>query len=252
VFSTREKLVVGGVGIFLFLMAIGKNSQTTSPADPKAALAIKVDPAPSAKADPEPARAKPAPAPAKNAPSIKLPPLEESFISIVSAADSQSLRVENEMQRYEVKTSRDHSLCSQILSPSPEVSDWVGTVTSIGMNSDGMGTVFVQIAPNITIATGYTALVGIESEALIEPGSPVFQSASTLKEGELVRFSGTFLADGHDCVYEDIGNFIFRFSNISPSLVGQQQAIRIPSNTAASPKGVADRNAQSELVRQAK
>jgi hypothetical protein len=133
------------------------------------------------------------------------------------------------MQRGGVKASRDHSLCSQNLSR--EVTDWVGTVTTIDSNSDGKGVLAVQIAPDITIKTWNNALSDIESDTLIEPESPVFQSASAMKPGELVRFSGIFLpGDSGDCVKEasltlqgkvERPDFIFRFSNISRHAAAQ-------------------------------
>lgn len=157
--------------------------------------------------------------------SVELPASEQSFISTVSAAQSQSRNVDNDMQRGGVKAARDRSLCTQM--GSLQVTDWVGTVGTIDSNSDGKGVLAVQVAPDITVETWNNALSDIGSDTLIEPGSPVFQAASAMKQGALVRFSGTFLPgdDGGDCLREgsltlegkvESPDFIFRFSSIAP------------------------------------
>ncbi len=171
------------------------------------------------------------PASAPTAPAVQIPASEQSFISIVSAAQSQSRNVDNDMQRGGVKAARDHSLCTQMGSlESLQVTDWVGTVDTVDSNSDGKGVLAVRVAPDITVETWNNDLSDIGSDTLIEPGSSVFQAASAMKQGDLVRFSGSFLpgtmffGGGGDCLKEssltlkgkvESPNFIFRFSGIS-------------------------------------
>ena len=61
---------------------------------------------------------------------------------------------------------------------------------------------------------------------LMQPGSPLFNTASGLKVGQKVKFSGTFFKGvSGDCLYEsslrlqskvEDPEFIFRFSSITP------------------------------------
>lgn len=197
--------------------------------------------------------------------SVTLPESEQSFISIVSAAQSQSRNVDNDMQRGGVKAARDRSLCTQM--GSLQVSDWVGTVETIDSNSDGKGVLAVRVAPDITIETWNNALSDIDSDTLIEPGSPVFQAASAMKQGALVRFSGTFLPgdDGGDCLREDSltlegkvesPDFIFRFSSIapytaaSPASTTAQESPSTSDTESALPTGATLPNAQAVPVSQ--
>ena len=134
----------------------------------------------------------------------QIPSLQQTFVSIVSAAQSQSRSAANDMQRGGVKANRDQSLCAQF--QSLDVTEWVGTVRTIDSNSDGKGVLAVDIAPRITLKTWNNSLSDVTSNTLIEPGSPLFQAASAMKRGQKVRFSGTFLAggssDGGDCLKE--------------------------------------------------
>jgi len=155
---------------------------------------------------------------------LVIPEGESQFISIVSAAQSQSRQVQNDMQRGGVKATRDSALCRQMAFG--VVSDWVGTVSKVDSNSDGKGVFYVNIAPDIGVKTWNNAISDIEDDTLIEPGSPVFNAASAMKPGQAIVFSGTFLRGSEgDCIKEssltlqgkvESPDFIFRFSNIAP------------------------------------
>lgn len=161
------------------------------------------------------------PAPA-NRPII-LPPLEARFIQIVAMAQNDSRQTENDMQKGGVKAERDKSICDVMASI--QVQNWIGTVQTIDSNSDGKGVLAISIAPDVLITTWNNAFSDIEAHTLIEPGSPVFESASAMKPGQRVAFSGNFFqgADG-DCLLESSltlngklqsPDFIFRFSQVS-------------------------------------
>ena len=195
--------------------------------------------------------------PSSNAPPpLKLPSSEESFVSIVSVAQSQSRNVANDMQRGGVKASRDQSLCTQL--ESLNVTDWVGTVRTIDSNSDGKGVLAVDVAPGISLQTWNNKLSDIGSGTLIEPGSSVFQSASALNPEQRVTFSGSFLpgsSNRGDCIKEssltlrgkvESPDFIFRFSNISPYLAGQREATPIPANASTAPGDASARPAAAQ------
>src|ERR1035437_9280307 len=174
----------------------------------------------------------------ENAP-VVLPPSESRFIEIVSIAQSDSKRTDNDMQKGGVKSRRDKSICSTLSSYA--VADWIGRVEKIDSNSDGKGVLEITIAPDVIVGTWNNEFSDIGSNTLIEPGSQVFESAAAMKNGQLVVFSGTFLpGSSGDCLIEssmtlngkvESPEFIFRFSkvsayNISPKPV---QALQEPN-----------------------
>lgn len=128
------------------------------------------------------------------------------------------------MQRGGVKAARDKKLCKAI--GSRKVTDWVGQVTKVGANSDGKGILEVELAKGIIIKTWNNSLSDMGDHTLIEPGSAVFNTASNFSEGQIIKFSGTFLRGiENECVREsslslqgtlDEPEFIFRFSSVSP------------------------------------
>ena len=129
-----------------------------------------------------------------NAP-IMLPPSETNFIEIVSTAQGNSQRTANDMQKGGVKATRDKAICRTMTAT--EVQSWIGTIQNIDSNSDGKGVLAISIAPDVLIKTWNNALSDIGSDTLLEPGSPVFESASALKVGQRVLFAGSFI-QGHD------------------------------------------------------
>lgn len=153
-----------------------------------------------------------------------LPSPEASFVRIVSGAQDEARGTQNDMQKGGVKSSRDRAICAAM--PSLQVRDWVGTVKTIDSNSDGKGVLGVSLAPDVVVTTWNNSLSDFEDHTLIEPGTSVFQSASAMKPGQLVTFSGRFFpgTDG-DCIQESSltlngkvasPDFIFLFSDVSP------------------------------------
>jgi len=165
-----------------------------------------------------------------SAASEPLPALEARFIEIVSAAQGESRRAENDMQRGGIKARRDKALCGVMTSA---VTDWIGTIEEVSSNSDGKGVLEIAIAEDIKIKTWNNALSDVGSNTLIEPGSPVFDAASAMKRGQRVAFSGVFFRGSQgDCLQEasmslrgklEEPEFIFRFLRVSANIPTQQQ-----------------------------
>jgi hypothetical protein len=172
-----------------------------------------------------------------------LPASEASFIQAVDKARSDADSAENDMQKGGIKAVRDHTICSTLTSF--EVPDWVGTVKTVDSNSDGKGVLEIEIAPDILVKTWNNSLSDIGTNSLIQPGTPVFESASAMKPGQLVTFSGTFFRGmSGDCLNEGSltldgklksPEFIFRFATIANYEAPQ------PTSTAhEQPKPAAD------------
>jgi hypothetical protein len=157
------------------------------------------------------------------APPVVLPDLEASFIGIVSTAQRDSQRAENDMQRGGIKARRDEAICSAI--PSLRADNWIGTTERIDSNSDGKGILGIRIAPDVIVTTWNNEYSDIGSGTLLEPGSSLFQVASAMKTGQLAIFSGIFLpGSGGDCLMEgsltlsgklESPEFILRFLHLS-------------------------------------
>jgi hypothetical protein len=129
----------------------------------------------------------------------------------------------NDMAKGAARVERKRLICAAL--PSFEVRNWDGKVYSLSSNGDGKGVIELLIGPDVYVKTWNNALSDIGDRTLIEPASPAFRSAVVLKEGGMVRFSGTFLRSDTDCIKEPkvtMGGsmtepeFIFRFSDIRP------------------------------------
>jgi hypothetical protein len=90
----------------------------------------------------------------------------------------------------------------------------------------------------VEVTTWNNSLSDFEDHTLIEPGTSVFQTASAMKPGQLVTFSGRFFpgTDG-DCIQESSltldgkvasPDFIFLFSDVSP--YHYDQSLSIPES----------------------
>jgi hypothetical protein len=81
-------------------------------------------------------------------------------------------------------------------------SGWVGKISELTSNGDGKGVVSIELAPNVHFSTWNNALSDIGDNTLIDPNSSLFKSLSTMKKGDVVRFSGRFSSSKTDCVRE--------------------------------------------------
>jgi len=151
------------------------------------------------------------------------PSTEASFIQIIANSQQESRNAENDMQKGGVKNRRDSSICSVMANLT--VSDWVGKVKGVGANSDGKGTLEIEIADDIILKTWNNEISDGASNTLIKPSDPLFAPASSLKAGQAIRFSGSFLrGNGSECIEEGSitlsgklrePEFIFKFSSVS-------------------------------------
>ena len=105
-----------------------------------------------------------------------------------------------------------------------EVNDWVGKVVDVNSNSDGLGVLQIEIAPDVSVQTWNNALSDIRDKTLIQPDSPLFQAASGLKRGQLIKFSGRFVRDDESGLGEqslslrgklEEPEFTFKFASVT-------------------------------------
>lgn len=119
-----------------------------------------------------------------------MPPDQQSFINAVLTAQAGGDTAANDMQLGAIMHKRNKEICKVLKSKS--VKGWVGEVVNVSANSDGKGVFGVKVAPKVEVTTWNNALSDIIDNTLIEPGSNIFERASSLKEGQIVKFSGTF------------------------------------------------------------
>jgi hypothetical protein len=165
-------------------------------------------------------------APEAKVAAVRLPDDQVAFVQIVQSAQKASGSAENDMQKGGVRANREKELCSTL--PALAVNEWVGDVYEVSSNSDGKGVLAVTIASGIYIKTWNNDVSDIVHNTLIDPSSALFSQASQLKEGQKVKFSGTFFRESDasiGCLAESSltldgklsePEFIFRFSDVSP------------------------------------
>ena len=150
-----------------------------------------------------------------------LPARQEAFIQAVSEAREAFRAAANGLARGGTRAARREALCSVLKSRS--VKGWVGRIVTLSSNADGKGVLSVELADGLAVKTWNNELADMGADTLISPSSRLFARLAALKEGDRIRFSGTFLPSDVDCIREasltQSGSmrdpeFIFRFRSV--------------------------------------
>lgn len=153
-----------------------------------------------------------------------IPSNETAFIKAVQSASESFANATNDLAKGGTRRERAKAVCMAI--PSPSIKDWIGTITELSTNGDGLGVLSVQLSDNISVKTWNNAVSDVFDKTLIDPDSNVFKVLSQLKKGDKIKFSGQFTKDYNktDCYHEasvslagsmEEPEYIFRFSSIS-------------------------------------
>jgi hypothetical protein len=157
---------------------------------------------------------------------VPLPDDQAAFVQIVQTAQKTSGSAENDMQKGGVRANREKQLCASL--PALAVIEWVGDVYEVSSNSDGKGVLTLTVAAGVYVKTWNNDVSDVMHNTLIDPSSALFGQASQLKEGQKVKFSGTFFRESDasiGCLAESSltldgklsePEFIFKFSDIGP------------------------------------
>ncbi|TXH34037.1 MAG: hypothetical protein E6Q98_19890 [Rhodospirillaceae bacterium] len=151
---------------------------------------------------------------------------EAAFVLIVAAAQADSAKASNDMQRGGALAKRERDVCNMMKGIKGAAKDWTGEITKLDSNSDGRGILQIKIAEGIYLQTANNDFSDIPYKTLIDPTSKLFESASALSVGQKVVFSGRFLAapEKNNCLAElsltlngklSEPEFVFRFSDIA-------------------------------------
>ncbi|MGY4175788.1 hypothetical protein ACVIHH_001079 [Bradyrhizobium sp. USDA 4518] len=151
-----------------------------------------------------------------------MPSDQAHFVGAVTTARTAYKAAPNELAAGGVRSSRQQTICRAV--PDRSASGWVGKISQLTSNGDGKGVISVSVGPDIHLATWNNAMSDIGSNTLIDPSSSMFKTLSTLKRGDIVRFSGRFESSKVDCLGEQsitlAGSmtnpaFTMRFTSIS-------------------------------------
>ena len=143
----------------------------------------------------------PAKAVASTAPKAPVLPSDETnFIDAITSARSAYRAAQNDMAKGGIRASRRTAICQALAQMS--VRNWVGRIQNLSSNSEGKGVLEISIAKDVSVKTWNNALSDIADKTLIATDSALFQTASRMKVGDTVYFSGSFLRSSDDCVRE--------------------------------------------------
>ena len=156
-------------------------------------------------------------------PAPTIPPDQSAMIAAAEQGRAAYASAANDMAKGAARPARAKAFCAALKSMT--VKDWVGTVETLSSNGDGLGVLEVRVSPILTLKTWNNSLSDTGDRTLIQPGTPLFNTAAALKPGASVRFSGTFIRSATDCVREvsvtlrgsmEDPEVIFRFTAIKP------------------------------------
>lgn len=151
------------------------------------------------------------------------PKEEVDFINIVLQSRDSYNAGSNDMAKGAARPARGASICRTV--PHLRISNWVGKIATLSSNSDGNGVLAITLADNVTIRTWNNSLSDLEDHTLILPSDPLLAQVSSMKVGDIVRFSGHFFSSDLDCFNEQSvsiegsmtdPDFTLRFTSVSP------------------------------------
>lgn len=152
-----------------------------------------------------------------------MPEPQRQFIAAIEAARETYSKGANDMAKGAARPARAKQICSVL--KARQAKDWVGVIYDLTTNGDGKGVMEITVGPDVYVKTWNNAVSDVSDRTLIDPSSPLFQSAVALTEGQKVVFSGTFFKSNSDCMREASitmrgaitePEFIIRFSSIKP------------------------------------
>lgn len=166
---------------------------------------------------------------AANSADLSVPADEAKFIAAVTSARDAYHAAANEMAQGGTRAARRAAIC-QALANAPAATGWIGTIQSLSSNTEGKGVLTISLAPDVSVGTWNNELSDIGDDTLLASNSPVFVAASAMKEGDAVRFSGSFIASDVDCTKEQ--SLTLQGSMEEPAFVFKFASVASPSSSA--------------------
>jgi hypothetical protein len=153
--------------------------------------------------------------------SESMPSDQLRFISALQAGRSAFRAAPNDMAKGAARPARKQQICSAVRGL--QATGWVGHIDTLSSNSDGKGVLSIKISDNAYVKTWNNALSDIADSTLVEPSTRFFARLITMKKGQFVRFSGSFIQSEVDCFKESsvtLGGsmqepeFLMRFADV--------------------------------------
>ena len=153
----------------------------------------------------------------------RAPRVETQLITAVIEAKRVYSVGQNDMAKGDARTQRAKLICDNF--KTTNTTDWVGAIERVSTSKNGKGALALKIGDNLFLGTWNNRASDISDQTLIDPASKILKVASSLKVGQLVRFSGSFVGSERDCFKESSvtleasinqPQFIFRFSDLQP------------------------------------
>ena len=136
---------------------------------------------------------------------IKIPQSQKAFIQTVSSFFDDYREAENELQKSSIKNKRTKKI-KQLLKGNLSVTDWVGTISIMTTTMEGNAHLALKLVGSQKIIVGTTnneisdAL--LPEKTLISIDSDLYKRISSFSKGDVIKFSGHFLADEQNHLYE--------------------------------------------------
>ena len=151
-----------------------------------------------------------------------LPQLQADFLKVIERARQMYAAGDTDLQKGAARPTRAKALCA--LLSGRRVERWVGTVERLTTNSAGRGVISIDAGQKTHLMTYSNALSDYGDDTMLDPDGRLFSVAMSLKKGDKITFSGSFLPGERDCIREVsltmAGSirepwFIFRFAHIN-------------------------------------
>jgi hypothetical protein len=150
----------------------------------------------------------------------RIPEEQQKLVAVLSEFQKLASEAKNDLQLAQLRDRRKNAI--RALSANLKVKDWTGRVQTLTTNSDGLGVLVVELAPNILIGTWNNAFSDVVENTLIPKSTPLYERISMLKVGDGIKFSGNFFVSEEDEIREKSltmrgslaePEFLFKFSD---------------------------------------
>ncbi|HXM85534.1 MAG TPA: hypothetical protein VN899_06985 [Stellaceae bacterium] len=131
---------------------------------------------------------------AEASPKDQPPKSETAYIAAWQAAQEPYRNADNQLKAAAVYNRMLEEMRKAV--PDNHVTNWTGTVDSMGANSDGDAWIVIAIAPGLTVQTWNNALLDIREHTLIHRDSPLYNTLKDFKPGQKVAFTATLIGLG--------------------------------------------------------
>jgi hypothetical protein len=130
------------------------------------------------------------------------PQLQKDFLNVIDGARTMYQRGETDLQKGASRPTRARALCALLEPRRRRAEKWVGIVELLTTNNEGKGVISIDVGQKTFVMTYNNAFSDMGENTMLDPQGKLFAVAATLKKGDPVMFSGSFLSSDKDCLLE--------------------------------------------------